>query len=94
MFVSHLTRLLRMCRLLLLLHLPLPGRLGHANKRCLRLLPRQKRAGAEQSLMLSPPHKFLRFHLPPKFIHLLPLLFRRLALLPLRAPSASADPHQ
>jgi hypothetical protein len=61
-FVSHLTRL---CRLLLLLHLSLPGRLGHANKRCLRLLPRQKRAGAEQFLMLFPHRQFLRFHLPP-----------------------------
>ena len=93
-FALHPTSPLQMCRLLLLPHLSLPGRLGHANKRCLRLLPRQKRAGAEQSLMLSPPHKLLRFHLPPQFIHLLPLLFRRLALLPLRAPSASADPHQ
>ena len=93
-FALHPTSPLQMCRLLLLPHLSLPGRLGHASKRCLRLLPRQKRAGDEQSLMLPPPHKFLRFHLPPQFIHLLPLLFRRLALLPLRAPSASADQRQ
>ena len=94
-FVSHLTRLLRMCRLLLLLHLPLPGRLGHANKRCLRHLPRPKHAGVVQSPLLPPPHEFLRFHLPPQFFHLLPLLLhRRLVPLPLpgRAP-ASVDAH-
>ena len=36
-FVSHLTRLLRMSRLLLLLHLPLLGRPEHVFKRFLRL---------------------------------------------------------
>ena len=101
-FALHPTSPLQMCRLLLLPHLSLPGRLGHANKRCLRLLPRQKRAGAEQSLMLPPPHEFLRFHLPPQFFHLLPLLLhRRLVPLPLPGLSASAGkrrcprtPHQ
>ena len=85
-FVSLPTHLLQLHRLLLLLHLPLPGRPGHANKRCLRLLHRPKHAGANLSLMLPPPQKFLRFHLPPQFFHLFPLLLlRRPAPLPIRA---------
>ena len=58
-FVLLPTHLLQSHRLLLLLHLPLPGRPGHANRRCLRLLLRLKRAGVEQSLLLPPPNNFL-----------------------------------
>ena len=76
-FVLLPTHLLQSHRLLLLLHLPLPGRPGHANRRCLRLLLHLKHAGAELSLMLPPLHEFLRFHLPPQFFHLLPLLMLR-----------------
>ena len=89
-FVLLPTHLLQSHRLLLLLHLPLPGRTGHASKRYLRLLRRLRHVGAAQSLMLPPPHKFLRFHLPPQLFHLLPLLLpRRPAPLPLRALNES-----
>ena len=89
-FVLLLTHLLQSHRLLLLLHLPLPGRPGHASKRYLRLLHRLSHAGAAQSLMLPPPNKFPRFHL--QFFHPLPLLQpRRMVPLPLHGLSESAD---